>query len=314
MADEQQDSVRYIADDGSIYQRVDPGSFEIWGGMTAPLGRVKGVALKSQNGYPANDRSCVETKTVPGTSVRLPVRRGPAGDLLIWAAERWHREVEALVPGTCWGYAERLIRGSATDLSNHASGTAIDLNAPQHPLGTNPAANFTGPQIASIKRIVDDTAWCLRWGGTYSGRKDGMHIEVVANEESCASALARLTGGTKRELTSNESDMLRKVYDVLCVPRKPWGGGISDISADTPELTARAAEYTAMGYWLRDNVTANQTSKGIATLLVEMRAMRAELTLLRAQMTTELPKPLRVQDPPRNLPSQRWDDTRETQE
>lgn len=89
--------------------------------------------VASQNGWRANDRSVVVTQTVPGTSVRLGVRKGPAGDLLIAAAARWHREVEPLVAGTCWGYAERKIRGGSA-LSNHASGTAIDLNAPSSEL------------------------------------------------------------------------------------------------------------------------------------------------------------------------------------
>jgi hypothetical protein len=143
----------------------------------------------SQNGWTAPGRSVIVTMAVPGTAVKLPVRAGPAGQLLVAAAARWNAEVEPLVPGTCWGYADRTVRGSATDLSNHASGTAIDLNAPQHPLGTNPSANFTPAKITAIRRIVASYAPCLRWGGDYTGRKDGMHLEVVASEAQCAAVL-----------------------------------------------------------------------------------------------------------------------------
>lgn len=143
----------------------------------------------SQNGYPANDRSLIVAYAVPGG--KLALRKGPAGQLLAAAVTRWHSEVEPLQwPGT-WGYAERTIRGDASTLSNHASGTAADCCAPRHPLGTDPRTNFSPTQIAAVRRIVADTAGCLRWGGDYTGRKDGMHLEVNASEQACAAALVR---------------------------------------------------------------------------------------------------------------------------
>jgi hypothetical protein len=146
----------------------------------------------SQNGYPANDRTLIVAYDVPGG--RLALRRGPAGGLLAAAVRRWHAEVEPLQwPGT-WGYAERTIRGDSTTLSNHASGTAADCSAPRHPLGTDPRSNFRDGQIAAIRRIVADAGGCLRWGGDYVGRKDGMHLEVVAPEAQCAAVLARWEG------------------------------------------------------------------------------------------------------------------------
>jgi hypothetical protein len=144
---------------------------------------------RSQNGYSANDRSVIVSYEVPGG--RLALRRGPAGELLAEAVRRWHREVEPLLWPGCWGYAERLVRGSATDVSNHASGTGADCSAPRHPLGTHPSANFTPAQIAAARRIIADADGCLRWGGDYTGRKDGMHLEVVKSEAACAAVLAR---------------------------------------------------------------------------------------------------------------------------
>lgn len=167
--------------------------------------------VTSQNGYPASaDRSSIHTVTVPGTDVRIPVRVGPAGDLLIWAAARWHREVEPLVPGTCWGWAYRAVRG-ATDLSNHASGTAIDLNAPQHPLGTAPTANFNAAEIAAVRRIIADAQGCLQWGGDYAGRKDPMHIEVIRPEADCARVLAT----TEDDMTPDQDRRLARVEHAL---------------------------------------------------------------------------------------------------
>lgn len=149
----------------------------------------------SQNGYPANNRDLVSSRLIPGTQVKVTVRNGPAGDLLLYAAGRWDREVEDIdnARGALddWGYAERPIRGGTT-LSNHASGTAVDLNATKHPLGTAPAANFTADQRARIRRILTDCRGAIRWGGDYTGRKDGMHLEIVVDEVRCAQVLARL--------------------------------------------------------------------------------------------------------------------------
>ena len=150
------------------------------------------IGPTSQNGFPANDPSLIVTMTAPGTSVRFPVRRGVCGQLLVWAAGRWHREVEPLVVPGCWGYAARDIRGS-TEVSNHASGTAIDLNAPKHPLGTDPTSNFTPTQIAAIHRLVTATQGALRWGGAYQGRNAGKPLEINAPEARVAQVLAQLT-------------------------------------------------------------------------------------------------------------------------
>lgn len=146
----------------------------------------------SQNGYTANDRSVIASYAVPGG--KLALRRGPAGQLLAAAVRRWHAEVEPLVWPGVWGYAERTIRGSATTLSNHASGTAADCNAPRHPLGADPAASFSPAQLAALRRIVADSGGCLRAGAFYTGRKDGMHLEVVADEQRCAAVLSRFAG------------------------------------------------------------------------------------------------------------------------
>src|SRR5699024_11367681 len=92
----------------------------------------------------------------------------------VYVAKRFHSEVESLVwPGN-WGYAERKIRGGAS-LSNHASGTAIDLNAPRHYLGAR--GTFTKKQVRAIRKILSDVGGVIRWGGDYRNRKDEMHFE-----------------------------------------------------------------------------------------------------------------------------------------
>jgi hypothetical protein len=181
--------------------------------------------VTSQNGYTANDQSKVSSRLVPGTTRRLTVRNGPAGDLLLWVAAQFDVLVEDIEQGILddWGYAERPVRGG-TDLSNHASGTAVDLNATAHPLATTPSANFSAAEIARIHAIVARTEGCVRWGGDYVGRKDGMHFEIGdgVTEARCAAVLAKLTAaggaataGEDEDMTPDQSRKLDEVVEQL---------------------------------------------------------------------------------------------------
>jgi hypothetical protein len=135
--------------------------------------------VTSQNGWRANDRSVVASYAVPGGSIAL--HRGSAGSVLAWCLIEWNRTVEPLLWPGCWGFAERNVRGSE-DVSNHASATAADSCAPRHPLGTAPSANFTPEQITAVHALLNRCVLrgkrLIRWGGDYTGRKDGMHLEV----------------------------------------------------------------------------------------------------------------------------------------
>ncbi|MEU4155684.1 M15 family metallopeptidase [Actinoplanes sp. NPDC026670] len=138
---------------------------------------------KSQNGWSAGTASQIgglDNSYIPGTKIKFPpgVRKGDVAVVLFYVAERFHKTVEPLRPGWNWGHNYRVIRG-ATALSNHASGTAIDLNAPEHPLGK--ANTFSAKQVKAIRVILAFCEGVVRWGGDYKGRKDDMHFEIVKN-------------------------------------------------------------------------------------------------------------------------------------
>jgi hypothetical protein len=131
----------------------------------------------SQNGWPANNVNLTKVWTIPGTQRTIRLEKGNAGYLLTHFAAWFDKNIEDIEAGQLddWGYAERPIRGG-TDLSNHASGTAIDINALKHPLG---AVNTFSPtnrnKIRAQLRVYEGA---IRWGGDYSGRKDEMHFEI----------------------------------------------------------------------------------------------------------------------------------------
>jgi hypothetical protein len=74
-------------------------------------------------------------------------------------------------------FVPRFIRGSTTVLSNHAFGSAFDINAPQNGLGVRPA--LVG-QHGSVRELVPlANKWGFYWGGHFNTRLDGMHFEIA---------------------------------------------------------------------------------------------------------------------------------------
>ena len=81
-----------------------------------------------------------------------------------------------------WSWAEpKPIPGSPSGaLSNHASGTAIDLNATLHPQGHR--GTFTADQTQKIRAKIAEYHGRLVWGGDWDDESvDEMHIEYVNN-------------------------------------------------------------------------------------------------------------------------------------
>lgn len=172
----------------------------------------------SQNGWPANDINRTSSRPVPGSSRKLRVANGAAGDLLLWVAGQFDRLVEDIDAGQLddWGYAERPVRGG-TDLSNHASGTAVDLNAVQHILGSAPLTSFSGPEVDKIHAILARTRYngrnLVRWGGDYTGRRDPMHFEINngVTEAECRALLAQLNNVEDEDMNADQDKRLKYV-------------------------------------------------------------------------------------------------------
>jgi len=148
--------------------------------------------LTSPNGWPASeDRKGlgIETFTVPGTKIKFACAKAVA-PILVSFAKDFHELVEPIDQGQLddWGYAFRQTRGSDRILSNHASGTAIDLNAIKHPLGKS--NTFNKDQRNTINLLI--TKYGLAWGGNYKKRKDDMHFEIALNQNQVTNKIKEL--------------------------------------------------------------------------------------------------------------------------
>ena len=92
----------------------------------------------------------------------------------LWAA--W--EAAGLLPLVLsyeGSFVPRLIRGSTVSLSNHAYGSAFDINYAWNQLGKVPAKRGTRGSVRELVPIAHEHGFF--WGGNFS-RLDGMHFEV----------------------------------------------------------------------------------------------------------------------------------------
>lgn len=129
----------------------------------------------SQNGY-SIDPSLISSFVVPGSSVKLNLRKGATSVVLLDFAEWFNHNIEPLKQAECGGYNNRVIAGSKTK-SNHASGTAEDLNWNEHPRGNRDT--FTPAEQAKIHSRLAYYEGVIRWGGDYaSSTDDDMHFEI----------------------------------------------------------------------------------------------------------------------------------------
>lgn len=153
---------------------------------------AKIIELTSPNGWPASeDRQAIGIKSypIPGTNIKIACADKVA-PLLINFCKEFNELVEPINQGQLddWGYAFRMTRGSDKILSNHSSGTAIDLNAIKHPLGKS--NTFTREQTNIINLLI--TKYGLNWGGNYKKRKDEMHFEIALTDKQVIEKIKEL--------------------------------------------------------------------------------------------------------------------------
>lgn len=134
----------------------------------------------SLNGWTAPPRTLKVFK-IPGCNRKLTLDKD-AGRLLTALAADYHQTVRPLDIGRVdeGGYAFREANGASGHLSNHASGTAIDLNWSQEGAQGSKLGAVFFHQVKHRKAINDIKArygrW-VNWGGDWRA-KDYMHWEI----------------------------------------------------------------------------------------------------------------------------------------
>ncbi len=142
----------------------------------------------SYNGWPANsDKAAigvVSSDYFPGGA-----KAGDVTTVLGYVARQLNARVEPFVDGWGWGYTYKANVNNPSQLSCHASGTAIDWNAPDHPNGSG--GTFSDAQRGQIYAILDEVQGAVSWLEGY----DEMHFEICVSAGDLAQVAATLGGG-----------------------------------------------------------------------------------------------------------------------
>ena len=151
--------------------------------------------LRSSNGWLASkDAAELHIVSVPIEGTKIKVRCAKAvAPLIAGFCKEFNELIEPIDGGALddWGYCFRNVRGSTDKLSNHSSGTAVDLNATKHPLGK--IGTFPADKVPMIRALAKK--YGLKWGGDYKGRADEMHFEIELGEAKVAALIGSLKLG-----------------------------------------------------------------------------------------------------------------------
>lgn len=153
--------------------------------------------LTSYNGWEASKEPAhikIKSYTIPGTDLKIRCAEAVA-PLIVGFCKEFNELIEPLDGGQLddWGYAFRMVRGTTNKLSNHSSGTAIDLNATKHPLGK--IGTFPAEKVPMIRALA--RKYGLFWGGDYQQRKDEQHFEINVSPKKVLELIKALGLGDK---------------------------------------------------------------------------------------------------------------------
>jgi hypothetical protein len=154
------------------------GSFKYEAAPTS--GNPEGI--KFTDNWPSNNIIQVEIPQLKGiegapSNGKISFHKLGATQLKnLWQA--WEDEgLIHLVKSWAGSWNPRFVRGSRTYLSNHAYGTAFDINAPWNWLGQVPALKGKEGSVRELVPLANQHGFY--WGGFFDSRKDGMHFELA---------------------------------------------------------------------------------------------------------------------------------------
>jgi hypothetical protein len=155
------------------------------------------MTLTSYNGWTASDKPesiHIKSYPIPGTTLKIRCAEAVA-PLIVGFCKEFNELIEELDGGQLddWGYAFRSVRNVPDKLSNHASGTAVDLNSRVHVLGK--VGTFPAEKVPMIRALA--RKYGLFWGGDYQKRADEMHFEINVSPKKVLELINALGLGEK---------------------------------------------------------------------------------------------------------------------
>lgn len=134
------------------------------------------------------------------------VKRGDVATVMQYLVNALATRVEPFNDGYgCWGYNYRANVNNPSSLSCHASGTAIDWRAPQHPNGQ--VNTFTRAQYATIDTILAELGHVVRHLRSY----DEMHFEIRSGPTEVQTVARRIRAGQAAPVPSQPTNQEDKM-------------------------------------------------------------------------------------------------------
>lgn len=211
-------------------------------------------------GWPNCQKSKMKTLR-RADGVVLPVREELAL-LIAGLCDETERRGYDLIPGWCWGFACRAIRGSRKP-SNHSWGLAVDLNAPKNPMTNRLVTDMPSWMPKLWKR------YGFGWGGDYDSRPDAMHYEFLGTPADAVRYTRELYENLLPETFEEESELadvtklIEDIHAAVTNPKDPNNrltviDGISKNMGDLQRMARK--ELEAQG-WTEEQIYAIEEGK-----------------------------------------------------
>lgn len=145
----------------------------------------------SYNGWTANKTpSAIGIKDFPWTT-GAGVKGGAVWNIFNDFCEWFDKNIEPIRRDWSWDFSFRKFTGG-TKYSCHASGTAIDLNAPKHPYGTKATKSFSNKQISAIRKKLAEYNGVVKWLDS----TDPMHFEIAGTTSQVEAVAKAIKAGS----------------------------------------------------------------------------------------------------------------------
>ena len=167
---------------------------------------------RSVNGWTVISSSQLNRNPFPATKIApIPgVLKGDVATVLHYVGYQFNKKVEKLYNPGCWGYAYKKL--GTISWSNHASGTAIDLNAPSHPWKKK--GTFNTKQRLEIRKILNFLESAVTWGGDWSiAYVDEMHFEIKGSSAKIKKIANKIK--SPMDVTKYKKSIVAKIKEIV---------------------------------------------------------------------------------------------------
>lgn len=197
---------------------------------------------KSQNGWPASPTLATRAIVVGGATFRVADNRD-VETVFTYIVTRYEATVEPLNPARCAGFNYRPNANDPSELSNHSSATALDINWEQHPNATPTLSTLTRAQVAACHAIltsIPELDEVVHWGGDWASplTTDAMHWELHDHD---LAKLARVAERLRSEtVTPEDIDKTATLAAQKILASKVPGGAANLTVLDVLERLGKA--------------------------------------------------------------------------